>query len=131
MNNNYCFRGKRIDSGSWVYGGILNYRERCWIVEGMFFTNNDQIVHIERYEVDPKTVGQFTGLPDNSRTKIFDGDVISIPTDNTFHRIRFNECSFEAYPQKSYANTLSRYHDSSTIIGNIHDNPELLNNQNT
>ena len=73
MNRQIEFRGKRLDNGEWVYG---------YYVENKL--GNHFIYEIERngefvwnsYEVDPSTVGQFTGLVDKNGKRIYEGDFI-------------------------------------------------------
>ena len=79
MNRQIEFRGKRIDNDEWVYG---------YYVENKL--GNHFIYEIERngefvwnsYEVDPLTVGQFTGLVDKNDVKIYEFDAILIPQED-------------------------------------------------
>ena len=115
------FRGKRLDNGEWVYGF---------------------------YCVDPSTVGQYTGLKDKNGKRIFEGDIIRTHYANTrkndfieqvvFHNGRF--CSLYKIPGpgngKIWANLpdgvphlpqdKTPYMEWCEVMGNIHDNPELL-----
>ena len=132
------FRGK-TGHGKWVYGWFcgktLNHTmdgtEEC-----------SQIIHSDTlywHVVEPETVGQFTGLTDKNGTKIFEGDIVAQtwydhdePTDDSFGEVVFCEydCSFSVMDvEKDGIVPLGRchaYHWEAEVIGNIHDNPELL-----
>lgn len=62
---------------------------------------------------------QYTGLKDKNEKEIYEGDVILIEGKN--HVIKFEDCYFDAFPQKAYSNTLKRFHDECEIIGNIYE----------
>lgn len=125
MNRTIKFRGKRIDDGSWVYGNLFNWYRRTAVIPiiGDGVRNGSVIGN----EVDPETVGEFTGLLDKNGEEIYEGDVLN----NEFGGIwavRFNKDGFwECYDDPNGGYFLSDYLKSSAIISNIHDNPELLN----
>lgn len=123
------FRGKRIDNGEWVYGDLVQKAEYgfCW--RGIMSQNIG-----ETQTVIPETVGQYTGLTANG-TKIFEGDIVKSPFSGkklyTFS-IQFFEGGFYAFPeenpdtQRLWKYRISGENKKMRIIGNIHDNPELL-----
>lgn len=136
------FRGKRKDNGEWVTSGniirfnpedgetpifIPGLNERCLCVHDA----DDNILSFEKanfYKVDPDTVGQFTGLTDKNGTKIFEGDIVLITGYEYPALIRFRHCGFE-YLHRCVATQLSMLVGTDAefeVIGNIHDNPELL-----
>ncbi len=118
------FRGKRVDNGEWVQGSLFAECSRFQIIRGT--CNN---VGIEGVEVIPETVGQYTGLSDKNGKKIFEGDIVK--GKDTLEK------DFEVYGYVDHLNgsfviigdimTHYRWLDYDVeIIGNIHDNPELL-----
>ena len=127
------FRGKRLDNGEWVEG----YYKLCGFHVG---TIEEEIYptitpfNQYGYIVDPKTVGQFTGLTDKNGKKIFEGDIVifnrgrNLPNHTPrplriFFDERNSQFTFCASP---YATLQKDMMSECEIIGNIHDNPELM-----
>ncbi|EQC0678203.1 YopX family protein [Listeria innocua] len=128
------FRGKAIHPnsleqivGSWAYGGIF---------ENKIITRNldmDSHYHgfISEIEIDIKTIGQYTGLKDKNGKKIFEGDIVNC---KFFDRmvgdiagvINFTDCVWAVSDFKNKRLYQSIDVDNIEIIGNIHENPELL-----
>ena len=137
------FRGKRIGNGEWVDGYLAaydlicpNYPEDTSNAMGDYY---GQTPYVGFVEVDPSTVGQFTGLTDKNGKRIFEGDIVAQnwydydePRDDSFGKVVFCEydCSFSVMDvNKDGFMPLGRcgsYHWEVEVIGNIHDNPELL-----
>ena len=119
------FRGKRLDNGEWLYGSLV-------ILNGRYFIFDDA----NRHEVDPTTVGEFTGLKDKNGKEIYEGDVIRSPLseDKTRpHRIFYhtgNAAFMGALIDRKELCYLRLDQDwiykfGKEVIDNIHDNPEL------
>ena len=127
------FRAKRLDNGEWVEG---------FFSDETFYGNmpdDDRVFIIQKgtgfyYPVTPATVGQFTGLLDESGKRIFEGDILrgewfpdrNIPEQYTFV-VKWHETGW-AVEEKPYPPELlldEKSLDGCEIIGNIHDNPEL------
>ena len=128
------FRGKRIDNGEWIYGDVVQFPTHgiVRIVE--------QEPSYKDAEVDSETVGQYTGLTDKNGKKIFEGDVLNvhdqIPMFDGYDtdEIVYNGKVMYIKNQGMYVcegnndgNALCALNlDKCEVIGNIHDNPELL-----
>ena len=121
------FRGKRKDNGEWVYGDLM--RERG--------PTKTAIIPIEKYEivlVDEETVGQNIGQKDENGTEIFEGDIVR------FKRIDALGWTRQRIGQVRYSEIVPVFYILATtgdgwdwcdcldieIIGNVFDNPELL-----
>lgn len=89
----YLFRGKRVEDGEWVEGSVIQSTESTCIARSDMSDENQWAF---TYEVDPETVGQYTGVDDAECHKIFEGDTIRIrKTGVTFlYKIEFNNGSF-------------------------------------
>ena len=136
------FRGKRIDNGEWIEGQLLHFtssvgnHELSIIVESCEWDNANEWFNLgKRAKVDPETVGQYTGLTDKNGKKIFEGDIISEkPPMNEIAYIGYVAYDEEAAVWRFMINNDGKYNGvlfgtysrSYTVIGNIHDNPELM-----
>lgn len=120
------FRGKRIDNGAWIEGDLLQNIDAIKIRE----LEKEKREIVKSYEVYPETVGEYTGLTDKHGRKIFEGDIIKYTKDGCIYEVVFaiedgiaKFCAMDTIDGKSlyYINTAK-----DKIIGNIYDNPELL-----
>lgn len=127
------FRGKRTDTGEWFYGDLVHSKDktRCGILVNEAETYDE-------YLVNPDTVGQYTGLRDRNGKEIYEGDIVKTPLldpifgdvlsdafDNV--AISFHNGAFAvAYYNGRHKIYLQVLYDEIEVIGNIHDNPELL-----
>ncbi len=134
MNRTIKFRGKRLDSGEWVYGSLDLTDNSAAISWDRTDNDGDTVPWFAN--VDPETVGQFTGLHDKNGKEIYEGDILStdlaIPRCEVVFRngcfaLRLNDGDEDFYDIISPIGESvdkTKYHN---IIGSIHDNPELLN----
>jgi uncharacterized phage protein (TIGR01671 family) len=130
------FRGKSSVNGKWYYGYYVNRFHDCIIHSG---------VQPDDYEiVKPKTVGQYTGLTDKNGKPIFEGDIvgakhseqkINVPCLVGFGEFEdvdsLDDYNYSGWFLKAYGKCLSILEPGKDgieleVIGNIHDNPELL-----
>ena len=143
------FRGKRVDNNEWVYGvPSKDNREETVIINNVFECEEYNCRGANCLYVDENTVGQFTGLTANGK-KIFEGDIVVSRYPNgkvcSVGDIQFDCGVFGAEwtHHKKYRtmvggfgqlHNLRRLDDDFIelieVIGNIHDNPELLEVQN-
>jgi uncharacterized phage protein (TIGR01671 family) len=148
MNREIKFRGKQIYNGGWIYG---YYGEKI----NKFFGENDSFIIVPNYnaitdlsyfydvQVDPLTVGQYTGLKDQNGVEIYDGDVLDVKlspayceridwegkpdaTGKVFWDLNAFELKCKGDADERYADFVDINLEHSQVIGNVHDNPELL-----
>ena len=114
------FRGKRMDNGEWVEGNLFIPDKEDTPTQICIGTN---IVRIT-YDIIPETVGQYTGLTDKNGKKIFEGDIVKDIWRNYIELVEYNGGGFNPFAIPNWECTPDP--DGTVIIGNIHDNPELL-----
>lgn len=135
------FRGKRKDNGEWVYGDLIKNliydgREKEIRIGDIYFEHNGDIHGTAVRKVIPETVGQFTDLCDKNDNKIFEGDIVRF-YDKDWTASGIATVDFESgkwkingrYTTKLLSTVwldLYRTGFEYEVIGNIYDNPELL-----
>lgn len=116
------FRGKSIDTNEWLYGDLVHSSD----MKHSAILVNDKTSYDE-CEVNPFTVGQFTGLYDKNRNEIYEGDILDFNGLNI--EIRFVRGVFALLCNGDLDQELCgdcRTDLFAKIIGNIHDNSELM-----
>ena len=133
------FRGKRKDNGEWVYGYYFERKDTQGnIIESVIIEDAyEQITSGQRYvrsnlghecsRVIPETVGQFTGLTDKYGKEIFEGDIVEVVHEGVY-KCRWDDGNLEfglIDGKESFGMAYVSPFDIA-VIGNIYDNPELL-----
>ncbi len=140
MNERYIFRGKRKDNGKWVEGYYVCLNENCHRIYTGYAEKDCGDYYPDYYEVIPKTVSQYTGLKDKNGKLIFEGDIIrtkkygrviahSNVRDYDIFIITYVPAVFRLENIHRAFNLVGNSVDYE-VIGNIHDNPELLEVEN-
>ena len=133
MNREILFRGKRTDNGEWVNGYVtrIKHSDDNGNAESYYFNALDKSGWVAECVVSAETVGQYTGLTDRNGRKIFDGDIILFEKKKYFVVWLDSIASFVAKPFEEgrcwpcmNVGTMKE----AEVIGNIFDNPELMEN---
>lgn len=130
------FRGKRAGN-IWVYGShVVDANSNHYILSTLSDKSGDKFWNskFQNNEIIPETVSQFTGLTDKNGKEIYEGDVIRIHEGRNDFKITliiWNDEYLCYDPTNDELRHIlrSRYSEYYEIIGNIHDNPELLNKE--
>ena len=150
MNREILFRAKRLDTGTWVESGIAfsvaaedDDEERGFVAVGFDYNGMNEPYNFYTLEVDPATIGQFTGMTDKNSKKIFEGDVVRFEDYCCVEKITTIAMGFVFFYDAEFGieqisgidkGWMNSFYgpdgkeflwNELEIIGNIHDNPEL------
>lgn len=130
------FRGKRTDNGEWAKGYYIHRPTAVCIGESnpscIWVPAADPDDSTKIFEVSTETVGQFTGLTDKNGKKIFEGDIIKCKVhEMNGYRVRKGVVEYHGVGFIMNLDPNSWYDQKNIsfdceVIGNIYDNPELL-----
>ena len=144
MDREILFRGKRLDDGRWEEGycfddGLVDSKRM--FVGDIVITDyagsaaDRWVIGLDFYEVDPSTVGQYTGLTDRNGKRIFEGDILRYTNgdgEQTLYHAYWDYHRWLVQSRELFqtdADDLDEgFCEDAEIIGNIHDNPELVEN---
>ena len=150
MEDRYLFKAKRVDDGEWVTGSLITWEDgTCKIATSCLEGKADEPILVCAYEVDPSTICQCTGLKDKNGKLIWENDIIHKPfyTDYDAYanseaytgRIQYedggwsieiikpdgNVCVSSIIDMIAYSKDIEHFE----VIGNIFDNPELIESE--
>lgn len=126
------FRGKRLDNGEWVYGSFCmdaleQFNGLCG-VDGFIRLYDKTKGKMQTHEVERETVGQYTGLNDKNGEKIFEGDILLLDGEDGLFELKFDDdtARFVMIGDSFQVDFDNFWSYEVEVIGNIHDNPELM-----
>lgn len=147
MSRAILFKGKRKDNGEWVKGFVFEFKSKIYISEmtqtfiTVYYTEESVAdFNMRAYEIDPATLCQYTGLTDKNGKEIWENDIVENPKRTegfdlykAVYRKDFADFGVEPIKPKFEAKFPMGLSEETTIygydykvIGNIFDNPELL-----
>lgn len=118
------FRGYNAKNKEWLYG--------CYLINrGEHFICPDGIQPADKtsedFQIVPETLGQFTGLHDKDGKEIYEGDIIHLGDPTILYDVIWRDCGLMAMQEGTQSFIGLRFwSECITVVGNIHDNPELL-----
>lgn len=134
MNNRYIYKGKRKDNGEWIEGWITTQYKKGFDDEILFTRIKSNVFGGGEHLVDTETVGQCTSLKDKNGKLIFEGDIVKDKESGLFGKVIFATAAdgfdgMAGFMVDDVDDGLQNYNGFwhlVEVIGNIHDNPELL-----
>lgn len=130
MVKTYLFRAKRTFNREWVFGDLLRFEERAYIHNGLAGTY---------YEVDENTIGEHIGFADYNSNLLFEGDIVYFYGDRELKYVIEYSVRAAAYvarlvganndDPRMWSHLVAWPYMEAKVIGNIHDNPELIENK--
>lgn len=125
------FRGKSTSRAKWYYGQLV---EQGYLADESHVMGKDSCISVVGNHVSAltETLGQFTGLLDKNGKRIFEGDFLKSRINSELYLIKWRDCAFVI--EDCFGNVIRPTQDAIThfaseIVGNIHDNPELIESE--
>lgn len=113
------FRAYRVNDTSWAFGDLVHLKNDAGFYE--VYIQDDGVPLL----VDPDSVGQFTGIRDKKGRGIYEGDIVRYRPNNKVYQVVFKDGIFWGEGNNG-CGAAAHFFPACEIIGNIHDNPELI-----
>lgn len=147
------FRGKSVKTGKWLYGylgehkyilvdGKFTVRKKCIFENLNHFSTDNYVYVVEDYSVEGLSIGRNTFIKDKNLIEMFEGDIVKVPAIDPIFGDMIKDLFVNALvtyndgmPVVKYYSTdrsiyLDQIKDKCEVVGNIIDNPGLLNTEN-
>lgn len=135
MDREILFRAKKVDGGEWIEGYIVKKHGTYFLYD----INKSDTCRQNNYLIDEDAICQYTGLTDKNGKKIFEGDIIRLRYAEVYGEVKFglhesnwqidkyNQGFFVTFPEACLLrNELGFWRNKVVVVGNVYDNPELL-----
>ena len=138
MQDRYLFRGKRIDNGEWVIGNCIDdgVTGQVFIhTVGNSVNESDKVgeegcLQFVAFEVAPSTICQCTGLKDKNGKLVWENDIVEYRDCTTERYVVAYENDKACFEYQQYGCSIMNFDEMSSVevevVGNVFDNPELL-----
>lgn len=126
MKDRYLFKAKRLDNEEWVQGCLMydNRDEMYRIITEISYSTGTCLTTDNAPRIDKSTICQCTGMKDKNGNLIWENDILKYEWDRT----RIDFIKYQA-PIFTYSKTMRWSLQQDEVIGNIFDNPELLESE--